>query len=75
MDVIPQNELRKLSNDNKSNLLLRISKAELFNALDKIKENKSCGLDGIGGKLLKKIVKLEPETFLRAFNDCYLNGA
>ena len=74
-DDIPQNELKKVSPANKTNLLLRISKSELFNALDKIKENKSCGLDSIGGKLLKKLVQLEPETFLRAFNDCYLNGS
>ena len=75
LEDIPLNELKKLSHDNKTNLLLRISKSELLTALDKIKDNKSCGLDGISGKLLKKIVKLEPETFLKAFNDCYLNGS
>ena len=75
LEDIPLNELKKLSPANKTNLLLRISKSELFTALDKIKDNKSCGLDGISRKLLKKIVKLKPETFLRAFNDCYLNSS
>ena len=75
LNDVPLNELKKLNQIDKTSLLLKISKAELFKALDKIKENKSCGLDGISGKLLKKIVNLEPETFLNAFNDCYLNGS
>ena len=75
LNDVPLNELKKLNQNDKTSLLLKISKAELFKALDKIKENKSCGLDGISGKLLKKIVNLEPETFLNAFNDCYLNGS
>ena len=75
LEDISLNEMKKLSHGNKTNLLLQISKSELLTALDKIKDNKSCGLDGINGKLLKKIVKLEPETFLRAFIDCCLNGS
>ena len=49
--------------------------AELNIALDKIKIKKSCGMDGISTKLLKKIVLLVPNTFLNAFNECYLKGA
>ena len=49
--------------------------AELNIALDKIKFKKSCGMDGISTKLLKKIVPSVTNTFLNAFNECFLKGA
>ena len=74
LEDIPPSELKKLRDADFTNLQMCISKSELFKAMDKIKEKKSCGLDGISSKLLKKIVQLEPDTFLKALNECYLNG-
>ena len=68
---IPENELKKLDDSNKSCLQKHISKAELIRALYKIKIKKSCGMDGISTKLSKKSVQLVPDTFLNAFNECF----
>ena len=66
--------LKKLNERDITNLQKSITKSELLLALNRLKDNKSSGLDGVSSKLLKKIVVLAPSTFLDAFNECYLNG-
>ena len=52
LEDIPPNELKKLNEHDITNLQKSITKSELLLALNRIKENKSSGLNGVSSKLL-----------------------
>ena len=66
--------IKTLSEGEKGVLSRGFNRAELIDCVANFKTEKSTGLDGITPKLLKEIVPLCVDFFLKCFNDNYLNG-
>ena len=66
--------IKTLSDGDKGVLNRAFNRAELTDCVANFKTEKSTGLDGITPKLLKEIVPLCADFFLKCFNDNYLNG-